>query len=273
MTCDADLAGFGGLHSGSPADSQGRMEAFIRKIYFKFMGPRAPGRTGPMTALGETAARRNGRDFPEQNLLNIVILDRLPIPPLAFGPKDASMTDALLEIPVKTIRDEDASLADYKGKVLLVVNVASKCGLTPQYEGLESLYQAYRDRGFVVLGFPANDFGAQEPGSNAEIESFCTTSYGVDFPMFGKVTVVGPDKHPLYAALTSAAPTASGDPEAFRARLKGYGMTPNPEPEVLWNFEKFLVGKDGAVIARFAPTTAPDDPLLVSAIETALAAG
>jgi len=182
------------------------------------------------------------------------------------------MTQTLAEIPLKTIRDEDASLGDYAGKVALVVNVASKCGLTPQYEGLEALYRTYRDKGFVVLGFPANDFGAQEPGTNDEIANFCTTNFAVDFPMFAKVTVVGPQKHPLYAALTSAAPTARGDAAGFRDRLKGYGMTPNPEPEVLWNFEKFLVGKDGKVIARFAPTTAPNDAELVGAIEAALAA-
>lgn len=177
---------------------------------------------------------------------------------------------ALAEIPLKTIRGADTSLGDYAGKVLLVVNVASRCGLTPQYAGLEDLYRTYRDRGLVVLGFPANDFGAQEPGSNAEIETFCTTNFGVDFPMFEKLVVTGPGKHPLYATLTEAAPKAEND-GAFRDRLKGYGMTPNPVPELLWNFEKFLVGRDGAVIARFAPDTAPDDPALVAAIEQALA--
>jgi glutathione peroxidase len=177
----------------------------------------------------------------------------------------------LATIPLKTIRGADASLGDYAGKVLLVVNVASKCGLTPQYEGLEALYGKYRDRGLVVLGFPANDFGAQEPGSNAEIENFCTTNFGVDFPMFEKLVVTGPDKHPLYRALTEAAPNATND-GAFRDRLKGYGMTPNPAPELLWNFEKFLIGRDGAVVARFSPDTAPDDPALVAAIERALAA-
>ncbi len=181
------------------------------------------------------------------------------------------MTTALADIPLKTIREEDASLGDYAGKVALVVNVASKCGLTPQYEGLEALYRTYRDKGLVVLGFPANDFGAQEPGANDEIANFCTTNFGVDFPMFAKMTVVGPDKHPLYAALTTAAPVARGDTAGFRDRLKNHGMTPNPEPEILWNFEKFLIGKDGAVIARFNPTTAPDDPELVGAIEAALA--
>jgi len=178
---------------------------------------------------------------------------------------------AFADIPLKTIRGADASLADYAGKVLLVVNVASKCGLTPQYEGLEGLYRAYRHRGLVVLGFPANDFAGQEPGSNGEIEAFCTTNFGVDFPMFEKVVATGPDKHPLYAALTGVAPHAAND-GAFRERLRGYGMEPNPAPELLWNFEKFLIGRDGAVIARFSPDTAPDDPALVAAIEAALAA-
>jgi glutathione peroxidase len=181
------------------------------------------------------------------------------------------MPTAIQQIPLKTINGTDASLADYAGKVILAVNVASKCGLTPQYEGLESLYETYKDKGLVVAGFPANDFGAQEPGTNEEIASFCTTNFGVAFPMFEKIAVVGPEKHPLYAALTEAVPAAQGDPEAFRERLRGYGMTPNPEPEVLWNFEKFLIGKGGAVVARFAPTTAPDDPALVAAIEAELA--
>jgi len=178
---------------------------------------------------------------------------------------------ALKDIPLKTITGADASLGDYAGKVALVVNVASKCGLTPQYEGLEKLYRDYRDKGFVVLGFPANDFAGQEPGDNAEIAEFCQTKFSVDFPMFAKIAVTGADKHPLYAALTAAAPKASGDPDAFRERLKGFGMTPNADPEVLWNFEKFLVGKDGSVIGRFAPTAAPDDAALVGAIEGALA--
>jgi glutathione peroxidase len=182
------------------------------------------------------------------------------------------MTSAVTGIPLQTIDGRPASLGDYAGKVALVVNVASKCGLTPQYEGLEALYRDYRDKGLVVLGFPANDFGAQEPGTNEEISNFCTTNFAVDFPMFAKITVVGPDKHPLYAALTTAQPEAQGDAAGFRERLKGYGMTPNPVPEVLWNFEKFLVGKNGEVVARFAPTTAPNDPALVGAIEAALTA-
>ena len=182
------------------------------------------------------------------------------------------MTTTLQTIPLKTIDSKDASLGDYAGKVALVVNVASKCGLTPQYEGLEKLYTTYRDKGFVVLGFPANDFGAQEPGTLDEIATFCSATYGVDFPMFAKIAVTGANKHPLYQALTAAAPTAQDDKEVFRDRLRGFGMTPNPDPEVLWNFEKFLIGRDGEVVARFAPTTTPDDPGLVGAIEGALAA-
>lgn len=181
------------------------------------------------------------------------------------------MATALQEIPLKTINGGDSSLGAYAGKVLLVVNVASKCGLTPQYEGLEKLYERYKDQGLVVLGFPANNFGAQEPGTDEEIATFCETNYLIGFPMFSKISVVGDDKHPLYRELTTAVPRAEGDPEAFRERLKGYGMTPNPEPEVLWNFEKFLVAKDGTVTKRFAPTMAPDDPALVAAIEAELA--
>lgn len=180
------------------------------------------------------------------------------------------MPNALLDLPLKTIDQRDASLGAYAGQVILVVNVASKCGLTPQYEGLEALYRAYKDRGLVVTGFPANDFAGQEPGTDAEIAAFCQTNFSVDFPMFSKITVAGPDKHPLYAALTTLAPPVQGDAEAFRARLRGYGMTPNPEPEVLWNFEKFLIGRDGQVVARFSPGTAPDDPALIAAIEEQL---
>ena len=179
---------------------------------------------------------------------------------------------AVQQIPLKTINNADASLGDYAGKVVLVVNVASKCGLTPQYEGLEKLYGNYKDKGLVVAGFPANDFGAQEPGTNDEIAEFCTTNYGVDFPMFSKIQVTGADKHPLYAELTSAVPKAQGeDGSVFRDRLRGHGMTPTEEPEVLWNFEKFLIARDGSVAARFAPSTTPDDPALVAAVEKELA--
>lgn len=178
---------------------------------------------------------------------------------------------AIQDIPLKTIKGDDTSLADYAGKVVLAVNVASKCGLTPQYEGLEKLYSDYKDRGLVVAGFPANDFGAQEPGTNDEIASFCTTNFGVDFPMFEKIVVTGPDKHPLYAALTAEKPHADNDKRPFRERLRGYGITPTEAPEVLWNFEKFLIAKDGSVAGRFGPATTPDDEQLVAAIEAELA--
>jgi glutathione peroxidase len=181
------------------------------------------------------------------------------------------MTQTLDDIPVKTITGADASLGDHAGKVRLIVNVASKCGLTPQYDALEELHNRLGDKGFTVLGFPANDFGAQEPGTNEEIAEFCRSNYGVDFPMFSKVVVTGPEKHPLYAALTAAVPAKQGDPGVFRERLKGFGMTPTEDPEILWNFEKFVIAKDGSVAARFAPPVAPDDPALLAVIEAELA--
>ncbi|MBA3055738.1 MAG: glutathione peroxidase [Sphingomonadales bacterium] len=181
------------------------------------------------------------------------------------------MAADLATIPLTRIDGKPDTLADHAGKVLLVVNVASKCGLTPQYEGLEKLYKQYAAQGFEVLGFPANDFGAQEPGSHEEITEFCSLNYGVSFPLYAKADVTGPDKQPLYVALTAAVPAKQGPAEEFRERLRGYGMTPTEDPEVLWNFEKFLVGRDGKVVARFAPATTPEDPELVGAIEAALA--
>jgi glutathione peroxidase len=178
---------------------------------------------------------------------------------------------SLQQIPVRTIQGADTSLGAFSGKVVLVVNVASKCGLTPQYEALEKLYQRYRERGFVVAGFPSNDFAGQEPGSDADIQSFCSSKYNISFPMFSKVTVVGPNKHALYAELTSKKPDASGDKAPFRENLKKHGIAANPDPEVLWNFEKFLIGRDGDVVARFSPQLTPDDAAVIEAIEAALA--
>ena len=178
----------------------------------------------------------------------------------------------LFEIPVNTIAGEPTTLAPYKGHVLLIVNTASKCGLTPQYEGLESLYNIYKDRGLDILGFPANDFAGQEPGSNQEIQKFCTTTFNVTFPLFEKVVATGPEKSPIYEALTSAQPVARlADPE-FKNKLRGYGLTVNEEPELTWNFEKFLVNRKGGVVARFAPDTVPNDPALIEAIEQELSA-
>jgi glutathione peroxidase len=181
------------------------------------------------------------------------------------------MSASIYDIPVTKIGGEESSLGEFKGKVLLVVNVASKCGLTPQYEALEKVYEQYRGQGLVVAGFPANDFKAQEPGSDEEIQSFCTLNYGVKFPMFSKITVVGADKHPLYKALIEAQPESVSLAEVpFGEKLKGYGIEANAAPEILWNFEKFLVSRKGEVVKRFSPDTAPDAPELVAALDAEL---
>ncbi|MYT33947.1 MULTISPECIES: glutathione peroxidase [unclassified Streptomyces] len=161
---------------------------------------------------------------------------------------------SLYDIPLRTLTGEPASLADYRGKALLVVNVASKCGLTPQYTGLERLQQQFADRGFSVLGFPSNQFAGQEPGTAEEIATFCSTTYGVSFPLFEKTDVNGADRHPLYAELT-ATPDAEGT-----------------AGDVQWNFEKFLIDHTGAVAGRFRPRTEPEAAELVAAIEAALPA-
>ena len=151
-----------------------------------------------------------------------------------------------------TIDGQDKSLADYRGQVLLLVNVASRCGLTPQYTALEDLYRGMKDRGFAVLGFPCNQFGAQEPGTEAEIRDFCSTKYDVSFPLFSKLEVNGAARHPLYAWMTAQA------------------TKPEGPGDVRWNFGKFLIGRDGQVVARFGPQVTPDDPALVAAVEKAL---
>jgi glutathione peroxidase len=184
-------------------------------------------------------------------------------------------TAPLYDIPVHKITGEGTSLADYRGKVLLIVNVASKCGLTPQYDALEKLYTRFKDSGLVVLGFPANDFAGQEPGSNEDIQTFCRSTFGVDFPMFSKIAVTGPNTHPLYRSLIAAKPDVTGPGrESFRQNLEGYlkpnGASTNPEPGVLWNFEKFLIDRNGNCVNRFSPDVLPDDPTVVAAIETAL---
>lgn len=179
------------------------------------------------------------------------------------------MTD-IATIPLKTIDGQPATLSDYAGKVLLVVNVASKCGLTPQYEGLEALYRARKVDGLVVLGFPANNFMGQEPGTEDEIASFCSLTYDVTFPMFAKLSVKGADQHPLYAALTQAAPVTTGD-EIMKAKLQSYGLASPAPGEVLWNFEKFLIGRDGQVKGRFSPDVTTDGERLQNAINAELA--
>jgi glutathione peroxidase len=176
---------------------------------------------------------------------------------------------ALRDIEFEKMDGSTGTLSDHTGDVVLVVNVASQCGLTPQYTALQQLYSAKRDEGFTILAFPANNFGGQEPGTDAEIAEFCSSQYEVTFPVMSKISVVGDDQHALYAALTEQAPTADGKAE-MRESLRGHGLTPTEDPDVLWNFEKFLIGQDGSVIERFAPAVAPDDPVLVGAIEAAL---
>ena len=183
----------------------------------------------------------------------------------------------LQSTPLTTLGGSPASLGDYAGSVLLIVNVASKCGLTPQYTALEQLYQRFKGRGLVVLGFPSNDFAGQEPGTDAEIAAFCSTEYPVTFPLFSKNAVTGSGKQPLYAELIQQMPTRLEDGSTLKAHLAEYAAdngfpAPNQLPELLWNFEKFLVGRDGNVIARFVSDITPDDPRLISAIENALGA-
>jgi glutathione peroxidase len=183
------------------------------------------------------------------------------------------MTTAGLDaISVSTINGNPSSLGEYAGKVRLIVNVASKCGLTPQYTALEALYRRFHEQGFEILGFPANEFGAQEPGTEQEIQDFCSTQYDVTFPLFSKIVVKGAGQHPLYQALTEALPNATKLPGTdFRGKLQGYGIDVGAPHEILWNFEKFLVDRRGNVVARFAPDVTPDAPVLVSAIERELA--
>ncbi|MER7986712.1 glutathione peroxidase [Streptomyces noursei] len=161
---------------------------------------------------------------------------------------------SLYDIPLRTLTGEPASLADYRGKALLVVNVASKCGLTPQYTGLERLQQRFADRGFSVLGFPSNQFAGQEPGTAEEIATFCSATYGVSFPLFEKTDVNGEQRHPLYAELSGTA-----DAEGTAG-------------DVQWNFEKFVIDPSGTVAGRFRPRTDPEAPELIAAIEAALPA-
>ncbi|WP_371366321.1 glutathione peroxidase [Pseudomonas sp. QL9] len=160
------------------------------------------------------------------------------------------MSDALLNIPCTTIKGEQKTLADFGGKALLVVNTASKCGFTPQYQGLEELWEKYRDKGLVVLGFPCNQFGKQEPGDEGEISQFCELNFGVSFPLFKKIDVNGADAHPLYVQLKKRAPGVLGS------------------SGIKWNFTKFLISRDGGKVKRFAPMTKPEE--LTAEIEALL---
>ena len=181
------------------------------------------------------------------------------------------MADEIYEIPVRKIDGTDTNLGEYKDKVLLVVNVASKCGLTPQYAGLQKLYSDYRGKGFEILGFPANNFMEQEPGSETEIKDFCDTNYNVEFPLFSKISVRSYDQHELYKHLTETKPDTDVNDGGLEENLKGYGHNRSAANEVLWNFEKFLIGKNGEIAARFAPDVAPNDKRLIERVEAELA--
>ena len=175
-----------------------------------------------------------------------------PIPSKADSPAVATAKEnTIYDFKMMNIDGKEVPLSKFKGKVLLVVNVASKCGNTPQYAGLESMYKSYKSKGFAILGFPANQFGAQEPGTNSEIKEFCTSTYQVNFPMFAKIVVKGEGIDPLYSWLIANAPY---------------------HDDIEWNFGKFLIGRDGKVIARFNPKVKPDDPELVAAVNKALEA-
>ncbi|MBL5828369.1 glutathione peroxidase [Serratia fonticola] len=182
------------------------------------------------------------------------------------------MSNPIYAIPLQTIENQSTTLNAYAGKVLLVVNVASECGLTKQYEGLEKLYETWREQGFAVLGFPSNEFLGQEPGSNEEILAFCRGTFGVQFPMFAKIEVNGEGRHPLYRELIAAQPQAVvPEGSGFLERMSSKGRAPKHTGDILWNFEKFLIGRDGQVIQRFSPDMTPEDPQVSEAIKQALA--
>lgn len=181
------------------------------------------------------------------------------------------MTQNLYQYTMKTITGQDKKLEDYKGKVLLVVNVASKCGLTPQYDGLEKIYKEYKSKGFEVLGFPANEFGAQEPGSSNEIQEFCRSNFGIEFPMFEKIVVKGANQHPLYKYLTETKKEARlKEDSKLMPLLKEKNLLTGDAHDIKWNFEKFLIGKNGEILERFSPDIAPEDAMIKASIEKAL---
>lgn len=186
--------------------------------------------------------------------------------PAESAPVADNPTESLYDIPFAKADGRRATLGDFAGQVLLAVNVASRCGLTPQYDGLVQLQARYRTQGFQVLGFPSNDFAGQEPGSDAEIQEFCRLTYGVDFPVFAKVPVKGEGAHPLYRRMIQEVPRALEREGNLRLHLAAKGLAGNPG-DVLWNFEKFVISRFGKVVARFAPDVAPDDPMVARVIE------
>ncbi|WP_115720254.1 glutathione peroxidase [Gallaecimonas mangrovi] len=178
---------------------------------------------------------------------------------------------AITSIPFTLIDGKGATLDDFAGKVLLVVNVASQCGLTPQYEALQKLYARYRDKGFEIIGFPANNFLGQEPGTEQEIMEFCHGNYGVTFPMAAKVSVAGEDIHPLFAAMIEAQPQATGNVDSqLKSKLSQMGLLPKDARQITWNFEKFLIDHHGNVVGRFRPDITPDDPRITATLDSLL---
>ncbi len=180
----------------------------------------------------------------------------------------------LYSIPIERADGARTTLGEFQGKVLFIVNVASKCGLTPQYDGLEKIHERYAAQGLLVLGFPANEFGAQEPGTDAEIQQFCRLNFGVEFPMFAKLVVKGSGQHPLYAYLTRVFPRATRKRGAARKVLRKLihpKSFTGESGEIAWNFEKFLIDRKGRVVARFPPDIVPEDPWITETIESELA--
>ena len=264
--------------------AHGRLDVRLRQQHTHFSEPeqatlryRKLFASDPM-AIDDTAYDRLKRSFTvseivELNLFCALMLagGRMTLAQQAYEGTPMSQAP-IFDIPLQRLNGGPVTLAEHAGQVMLIVNVASKCGLTPQYVGLEQMHVANAERGLRVLGFPCNDFGGQEPGTPEEIESFCQANYGVSFPMYGKLTVNSAPRHALYEHLIAAQPTAtpSGSP-VLHDTLEKHGLMPKQATDVMWNFEKFLVGRDGAVLGRFAPDVAPNDPALVAAIDAALA--
>jgi len=189
---------------------------------------------------------------------------------LQFSAESKTMSKNIYDFSLNKIDGTKSSLSEYKGKVLLIVNVASKCGLTKQYDGLEKIFEKYQEKGFFVLGFPANEFLSQEPGTNEEIQEFCRTKFGVKFPMYEKIVVKGKGQHPLYEYLTTEKKDATLKPNGtLFERLLSKNLLGSAH-DIKWNFEKFLISRSGKILERFSPELDPTDPLITKAIEKAL---
>jgi glutathione peroxidase len=212
-----------------------------------------PAAEPPAGAAATTADHKAAPPVQEGETATMFDPTKLPAPGTAPAPVTVSKElDGMWSVPLKTLQGKDAKLADYKGKALMIVNVASKCGNTPQYATLEALQKKYEPKGFTVLGFPCNQFGGQEPGTSKDIETFCAVNYGITFPIFQKIDVNGADKSEIYKELEP---------------IKDAG---GHDGDIRWNFEKFVVSADGTKVTRFSPKTQPDDPAVIAAVENAL---